>query len=269
VTMGRTHTLALPAVAIWIALSGVLPDSARAGEPPQGLKTDPPPVLVGPMRPEAQALYQRGLARFEAHAYPGAVADFQAAYALDPVPDLLFAEAQAERLRGDCTRAVVLYQRFLATTPPRLQVDATQIALARCAQQLAERPPLVVVQPPPPPPPAPRPPPAAPPSWWRDPWALSAATLGVAALGVGVGFWMASSGSVDDANRATTLPDYDRLWATAESRRTVSTVALTTGATLLIAAGARFAIVRRQRLRGAAVLSLVAAPGTLTVAGAF
>ena len=78
------------------------------------------------MRPETQALYQRGLARFEAHDYRGAVVDFQSAFALDPVPDLLFAEAQAERLRGDCTRAVILYQRFLATNPPRLQVDATQ-----------------------------------------------------------------------------------------------------------------------------------------------
>ncbi len=219
------------------------------------------------MRPEAQALYQRGLSRFEAREYPGAVADFQSAYALDPVPDLLFAEAQAERLRGDCTRAVVLYQRFLATNPPRLQVDATQIALARCAQQLAERPPVVVVQPPPPP--APPPPSAPPPSWWKDPWALGASALGVSALGVGVGFWIASSGSVDDASRAPTLPDYDRLWVTAESRRIVSTVALTAGATLLLAAGARFAVVRRQRLRGAAVLSLVAAPGTLNIAGAF
>ena len=263
--MGRTHTLAL--AAILIALSGALPDSARAGEPAPGFKTDPAPLMIGPMRPETQSLYQRGLARFEAHDYRGAVVDFQSAFALDPVPDLLFAEAQAERLRGDCTRAVILYQRFLATNPPRLQSGRdprSRSPAARSNWPNARR-------------------------WWscsrhppqrRGPTrpsaelveesrALSASALGVAALGVGVGFWMAASGSVDDAGRATTLPAYDWLWVTAESRRTVSTVAVAAGATLLIAAGARFAVVRRQRLRGAAVLSLVAAPGTLTVAGAF
>src|SRR5439155_902769 len=82
-----------------------------------------------------------------------------------------------KRLAGDCRGAVVLYQRFLTTTPPQVQVDATHIALSRCAQELASRPPVVVLAPPAPPPPAPRP---RPPRWWHDPRGLSLAAAGAA-----------------------------------------------------------------------------------------
>ena len=110
------------------------------------------------MRPEAAALYTRGLERFAARDYAGAVADLEAGYAIEPRREFLFAEGQAKRLAGDCKGAVALYQRFLATNPTGVQANATQMALGRCAQHLADHPEVVVVEPPRPPPP---PPPAA------------------------------------------------------------------------------------------------------------
>ena len=70
------------------------------------------------MRPEAQALYDRGLGRFQTHDYASATADFEAGYAIEPRREFLFAEGQAKRLAGDCKGAVALYQRFLTTNPP-------------------------------------------------------------------------------------------------------------------------------------------------------
>ena len=100
------------------------------------------------MRPEAAALYTRGLERFAARDYAGAIADLEAGYAIEPRREFLFAEGQAKRLAGDCKGAVALYQRFLATNPTAVQANATQIALGRCAQHLADHPEVVVVEPP-------------------------------------------------------------------------------------------------------------------------
>jgi tetratricopeptide (TPR) repeat protein len=217
------------------------------------------------MQPDAQALYERGLARFQTRDYSGAVADLEAGYAIEPRPEFLFAEGQAKRLGGDCKGAIALYQRFLATNPPAVQVNATHIALGRCAQLLAEHPEVVMVTPPPPPP-APPPPP---PKWWKDPWAMGASTAGVAAIGVGLGFWIASSSSADDAARATTLGEHDRIWSTAEGRRAVADVAFVAGAVLVAAGATRFALVRRRNARHELVVPVAVGPAGIAIAGAF
>ena len=154
------------------------------------------------MRPEAAALFTRGLERFATRDYAAAVADFEAGYAIDPRREFLFAEGQAKRLAGDCKGAVALYQRFLATNPTGVQANATQMALGRCAQHLADHPEVVVVQqprqPPPPPPP--------PIKWWRDPFGLGFAGAGVVGVGVGIGFIAASYAARHDAEHA---PSYN------------------------------------------------------------
>ena len=197
------------------------------------------------MHPAAQALYDRAVAAFAARDYPAAIRDTEAGYAIDPRREFLFTEAQAKRLAGDCRGAVVLYQRFLTTAPPQVQVDATHIALARCAQELASRPPVVVVTPPAPV----APPRAQPPRWWRDPWGLSLAAVGVAGLGLGLGELIAAESARDDAGNATTWAAYQARWSTATSRRDVAAIAASVGAAALIAAGVRFAIVRRSARR--------------------
>ncbi len=213
------------------------------------------------MHPAAQLLYDRALAAFAARDYPAAIRDTEAGYAIDPRREFLFTEAQAKRLAGDCRGAVVLYQRFLTTAPPQVQVDATHIALARCAQELASRPPVVVVAPPAPAAPAPRP---APPRWWRDPWGWSLAAAGVVGLGIGLGAFIAAQTARDDAGDETTLAGYQARWSTAESRRDVALVAASVGAAALAAAGVRFAIVRRNARRAEpAALSLWLGPGLM------
>jgi hypothetical protein len=262
----------VPAILLGLLAAGGA-RAARADEPavvpapaptPAPAPAGPAGPVEGPMRPEAQALYDRGLARFQAHDFAGATADFEAGYAIEPRPEFLFAEGQAKRLGGDCKAAVGLYQRFLDSGPPAVQVNATHIALGRCAQLLAEHPDVVVVTPPP----KPLPPPP-PPRWWLDPWAIGASAAGVVGLGLGVGFLIGSSAALTDANHATTIDDYNRAWATAGSRQEVAVVAFAAGAALTTAGVARFILVRRQSSRRAVLVPIAFGPAAFGVEGRF
>jgi len=220
------------------------------------------------MGAQAAALYSRGLERFGAHDYAGATADFEAGFALEPRREFLFAEAQAKRLAGDCPGAVVLYQRFLATTPAPVQANAAQIALGRCAQHLAEHPKVVVVAPPPPP----RAPPPPPPRWWRDPLGIGLGAGALVGLGIGAGFAVAANGARDDAHAATSLAEYDRHWSTAESRRAIAIGSLSVGVALGVGAATRFAAVRRRaRAQEAAITAVTVSigAGAIGVGGRF
>ena len=220
--------------------------------------------LEGPMQPQAAALYTRGLARYTARDYAAAIADLEAGYAIEPRREFLFAEAQAKRLAGDCKGAVVLYQRFLATSPPALQANATQMALGRCAQHLAEHPEIVVVQPPRSPPLPPPPPP-----WWRDPWAVGFSTAGLTGVTVGVGFIAASYSARDDAAASRTLDPYNSHWSTAESRLRIGVGTLALGAALTAVGVTRFVLVRRQGREAAKQIVVTVGAGGLRVGGAF
>jgi hypothetical protein len=216
--------------------------SVRAAEPTAAAPDSGPGELEGPMHPAAQTLYDRALKKFGTHDYAAAIGDLEEGFALDPRREFLFAEAQAKRLAGDCRGAVVLYQRFLITRPPALQSDATQIALARCAQELARKPEVVIVAPPPALPP-PRP---APPRWSRDPWGLALTGTGVAALGIGLGYLVAAASARSDAEHASSYAAYLSRWSTASARVDVAIGALAIGAALTATGVTRFVLVRRQ-----------------------
>jgi tetratricopeptide (TPR) repeat protein len=262
--------LALPRAALgWggggtAAPTATTPAPAPVAAPSAPATTEP--GVEGPMQPEAAALYTRGLARFPARDYAGAIADLEAGYAIDPRREFLFAEGQAKRLAGDCKGAVALYQRFLATQPPAVQANATQIALGRCAQHMADHPEVVVVEQPRPA----LPPPPPPPKWWRDPFGLAFTGAGVAAIGVGVGFIAASSSAQHDAENAPTYDPYDQRWATAESRRQVGVGTVALGTALTAIGVARFVLIRRQYARESAAAAAVSiGPGRLQVGGTF
>jgi tetratricopeptide (TPR) repeat protein len=85
----------------------------------------------------AQEHYDAGMARFAARDWEAAERAFRAAYALDPRPDTLFAQAQATRLAGRCDEAIGLYQRFIAGGPARQQVEAARLSIARCETSAA------------------------------------------------------------------------------------------------------------------------------------
>jgi len=150
------------------------------------------------MPAEAKARYDEAMALYAARQYKAAIGAFAAAYALEPRREILFAQAQATRLSGDCVAALPLYQRFLATQPPPQQVEATRIAVARCEAATvtatgpprAPAPPVLVAPPPPPPP-----------RWYSD--RAGAALVGAGLLGVGAGVALLSSArSLDDQARA-------------------------------------------------------------------
>jgi hypothetical protein len=73
---------------------------------------------------------------FHGGQYERAIEDFRAAYALLPIPELLFNVAQAYRLKGSCAEAVRYYRQYMQVAPEgRKSADATaQLARLRsCA----------------------------------------------------------------------------------------------------------------------------------------
>src|SRR5690349_14134644 len=81
------------------------------------------------MKPEAEVRFERGLEYYKLKEYEAAIQEFEAAYAIDARPEILFSMAQAERLSGDCESAVLLYHRFLDTNPPATHADAARTSL--------------------------------------------------------------------------------------------------------------------------------------------
>nr|HEX4318067.1 tetratricopeptide repeat protein [Kofleriaceae bacterium] len=89
---------------------------------------------------KARELAERGMAYHAAGDYDAAVAAFTEAYALAPAPALLFDLAQAYRLGGHCDDAVIMYRRFLSSTPggdARAVAEGHLTAMERCSTSLA------------------------------------------------------------------------------------------------------------------------------------
>jgi tetratricopeptide (TPR) repeat protein len=227
---------------------------ARAAEP------EVEDAAAATMKPEARALYDRGLAQYQAKDFAGAIGAFERGYAIDPRREFLFADAQARRLAGDCRGAVPLYQRFLETGPPAVQASATHLGLSRCAQQMAAEkpaaPPVAAAIPAP----APLPPP---PPWTHDRAAAALLATGVVALGVGAGFLAASFAALPSAD-AGSYADYTAARDRADARHAVGVVALVGGGAFVAAGLARYAWVRHERR---ATLTIV--PGGLAFEGSF
>jgi hypothetical protein len=142
-----------------------------------------------------------------------------------------------------------------------VQASAAQIALGRCAQELASRPQVVLTVPALP---APAP---TPPKWWHDPWGLTLSAGALVGLGVGVGYLAAALAASSDAGGAPNVAEYGRRWSVAETRLEVAIGALAVGGALAAGGIARFVIVRRRA--GAGPVALWIGPGTLALVGKF
>jgi hypothetical protein len=202
------------------------------------------------MRPDAKEHYDRGLALYAEKNYTAALTELRAGHALDPRREFLFAEAQTLRLGGDCKNAVPLYQQFLKSGPDDVQVNATHIALGRCAAQMAAAAPPqgtdktragstpLVIAPVRPPAPAP---------WYYDVPGGALLGGGVLALGTGAILSIAVMSARDDANQhATTYDQYNQRWDSARTRQRLAIVAWATGGFLTSAAIVRYALVRAR-----------------------
>ena len=92
---------------------------------------------------EAMRLHDVGVAALAEKRYHDAAEAFEAAYALDPAPELLWNHARARHLGGELERARELYREFIHRddAPPDLRVKANEHLVAIA---------LVLDRPPPP-----------------------------------------------------------------------------------------------------------------------
>jgi hypothetical protein len=199
------------------------------------------PVRAQEMGPEARRRYEEGMALYRARSFSGAARALGEAYALEPRRDVLFAQAQATRLAGDCAAALPLYQQFLDSDPPEQQIAATRIAMGRC-ESARPAPVAAVVAAPPTPTPIARKP------VYRD--LLGGALLGsgLAAAGVGAAL-MASARAVNEgATGQSGYADYASRRASAESRWRLGLGVVVAGAALAAGGAGRYLWVWRHGL---------------------
>jgi tetratricopeptide (TPR) repeat protein len=194
---------------------------------------------------KARELYKRGIDQYKAQKYAEAVATLRESYDLDPKPDALFALAQAERLAGKCPDAIAHYKKLLASTTELPTAKAVQSNLDLCGPEPEK-------EPPPAPPPAAEPPPPPPPPKTitrtvtrevrrSDKLATLMFASGMLGLGAGGGLYLASTSSRDDAARALTLDDHDRITKRADTQRLGAAVAGGAGVLMIGVAVVRWA----------------------------
>ena len=99
---------------------------------------------------DAKLHYENGQAHFEHAEYDAAITEFTRANELAPVPLMKFNIAQAYRLKGDCVKALVLYQEYLAGGPPAADrqlveslVREMEASVARVAEPPRATPPVI------------------------------------------------------------------------------------------------------------------------------
>jgi tetratricopeptide (TPR) repeat protein len=204
----------------------------------------------------------------EQRRFADALAALEAAYALDPQPQLLFAMGQLNVRLGRCERAIMFYERFVATKPkPEAAALATE-AIETCKTA------------PPPPEPAPSiekpraplavplvtsatppvvdvpatPASVAPARVGRRPWYTNYVADGLVLAGVAsaVASVVVYQGARADRDRADAAPDYatyEDLIDGAQRKRTYAIALGAAGAASAIAGGLYFVMGKATRTR--------------------
>jgi hypothetical protein len=101
------------------------------------------PTLAVAQATDPRALSNRGIEHFRNGEYDLALSDFQASYALNPLPELLFNIAQAYRMQGNCPMALRSYNEYLSSAPRGLmqrRAAARIAALHECRDASAPAP---------------------------------------------------------------------------------------------------------------------------------
>lgn len=117
----RLARLAIAAVAAVVAV--VAAGSTASAEP-------------RPVAAKARVEMDRGDRSYAAKDYEGAIAAYEAGFAVDPHPDFLYKKGQALRLLGRCEAAIQAYQGFLASSPPLVESERTHRNITRCQAEL-------------------------------------------------------------------------------------------------------------------------------------
>jgi tetratricopeptide (TPR) repeat protein len=199
----------------------------------------------------AKVELERGEARFRDKDYAGAIAAFDAGYALDPQPIFLYDKAQAQRLSGDCASAIESYKAFLATNPPPNEATRAKKNIASCEASLPPSVPEPVApvedREPAPFEDAPR---ASAPiaiereqrAWWSDTLGVVLVTSGVVGLGVGVGFAVNARSAAYDTSQAANTDDWSEARDRWQRDRIIAGVALGAGTTLVVSGVLRLSL---------------------------
>lgn len=191
---------------------------------------------------EATTLYERA-------DLAGALEKLEAAYAKSKRADILFGIGRIHVDRGDCTKAIDVYRRFLESKPgPR----STQIATEKIAECQAI---LARTAPPPPTEPAPV---AAPRTrtithaWYTDIAGDLLVIAGLGAAGVSAYFANASSADIERANAGggggVSLEDYRQLTDRAADRKRDAWIAAGVGGALVVGGLLKLALTDRTEV---------------------
>lgn len=206
----------------------------------------PGTAVAEPLGEAQDAYLRKGIERYSAKDYEGAVRFYEQGLALGRHPDLLYALAQAERMRRRCERAVAVYQEFLDTGPPAAEAERAKANIARCVDEMPTPAPLAPAVPAPAPTPTPSPaapvPSTLPPATTSDTElqlvGIGVMGTGVALLGFGTFFAARSSSDWDEVNEAAARGDtwsleLQETFERAESGTTASVVLFASGGVTL------------------------------------
>ena len=173
--------------------------------------------------PSADEHTARATRAYNLQDWPSALAEFKAAYAIDPKPELLWSIAQVQRLGGDCRSAILTYQAYIRGASAS-GANAAQALVAKCQSTLAEQKQAALAAQAPPPRvvvvrvPAPAPKPVSRP-WYLDPLGDVLGALALGGLVTGAVFLTAGNVAMAAAPNVSSYQQYDRAVADARAQQ--------------------------------------------------
>ncbi len=227
--------------------------------------------------PEAQTLVSEAQILFAEGNFTDAAKLIEKAYLIEPVPELLFPWAQAEREQGNCRAAIDLYNRMLEEIPEGPMADSARKNIARCEEEIGPEEVVPVVEDPldedpfeeeeEPEEEAPEPvtkkdddePKAK--QWYKDPVGGVLSGLGIAGVGAGTALLIVATSNANAAPDAPTVVDYNDQSDQAVTQRNVGAGVLSVGGALLVAGIIRYVLVAKKD-KANATASVWTAPGS-------
>ena len=179
---------------------------------------------------EAKQHVQTAQEAFAKEDFATALTELEAAAALDPQAETLFAIGQVLGRLDRCPDAIAAYEKLIATNPGEDFVGVANEAITACKAKLAPPPPPVPVAPAPPPPP---PPPPASHPFYKDILGDALVAVGIGSGVTGIVLYVGARGTIDDAQAAPTYSEQQRLVDDAHSQRTYAIVFGAAGAAVV------------------------------------
>lgn len=159
--------------------------------------------------------------------------ELQAAYALDPRPELLFALGQVELNLGHYQAAIGYYEKFIATNPAGDQAALAQQAIGAARVELDR--------------PAPPPPKPAPPKRYAHRWdAIDSTGVAVGGLAALVGGALLYDSHSLDNDHSGSLHKYGQRFSRAQTRRLEGIIGISAGVALAAAALVRWRVTQYE-----------------------